>query len=203
MNSKSKIVLDALRQNWFDARFARTSQEAVQIILDITPTDAIVGFGDSMTLKEIKIIDILKARGNTVLDIWEKTGSEKRSLQRKALHSDVFLVGCNAITEKGELVSTDAVGNRVAGMIFGPDRVIVVVGENKIVRDRIEAFERIRKVAAPLNNQKYVRKGLPCMMDGCAECHGEEMGCRVTVIMGRKPRLTDVTVILLEGSHGF
>ena len=109
---------------------------------------------------------------------------------RKTLLSDVFIIGANAITMDGEIVSVDGSGNRVAGMIFGPRKVIVVVGRNKIVKDTDAAMWRIHNVSAPLNyirhNEKHHNRyhDLPCMKIGrCVKCSHPRSACMSTVIV--------------------
>lgn len=108
---------------------------------------------------------------------------------RQTLLADVLIIGANAITQNGEIVSTDGAGNRVAGMIFGPKKVIVVVGRNKLTRDIDQAIERNRNVAAPLN---YFRHNLkhhnrynnPCLITGrCVDCDHPRRACLNTVIV--------------------
>lgn len=82
--------------------------------------------------------------------VWEKA--------RKALTSDIFLTGANAITLDGKIVSTDGVGNRISAVIFGPLRVIMVIGRNKIVSNLDNAFDRIKNIAAPLNHMRHATK---------------------------------------------
>lgn len=104
-------------------------------------------------MKEIGVFEELRNRGFTLF--WpfdeEVPREERRDVARKALLADVFLSGSNAVTMDGKIVNVDASGNRVAGMIFGPRKAIIVVGVNKIVKNVEEALERIRRVTAPLN----------------------------------------------------
>lgn len=117
------------------------------------PSQATVGAGDSLTLKQIGVFEELERKGFTLF--WpfgeNVTKEERRDVARKALLADVFLSGSNAVTMDGKIVNVDTSGNRVAGMIFGPKKAIVIVGANKIVRNVEGALERIRQVAAPLN----------------------------------------------------
>ena len=115
------------------------------------------------------------------------TRAESLSLRRQALTSDIFLTGTNAVTLDGKLVNIDGLGNRVAGMIFGPAKVIVAVGANKIVSDTDMAILRIKGVAAPLNVIRHdfgpnVRPG--CSETGiCCECKPPHTICCNTVII--------------------
>ena len=43
---------------------------------------------------------------------------------RETLLTDLFVIGANAVTMNGEIVSIDGSGNRVAEMIFGPRKYI-------------------------------------------------------------------------------
>lgn len=122
-----------------------------------------------------EIYDVINRR------IWEKA--------RKALLSDIFVTGANAITKDGVIVSTDGTGNRIAGVIYGPYKVIMVIGRNKIVNNIDEAVSRVKNVAAPLNHYRHFSKHkiqgekakegygiykfakLPCVSKGyCVEC---------------------------------
>ena len=68
-------------------------------------------------------------------------------------------------------MNTDGTGNRLAGIIFGPRRVILVAGVNKIVANVEQGLGRIKEVAAPLNARRHrVKHGMettpPCAQTG-------------------------------------
>ena len=122
---------------------------------------------------------------------------------RGEINSDVFLTSSNAVTMDGKLVNKDMIGNRVAAMIFGPKRVFVVVGVNKIVENVKEALERIERVAAPLNAKRLGVK-TPCVETGyCTDCDSPDRICRVTTIIERRPSRTDLTVVLVNENLGY
>ncbi len=109
------------------------------------------------------------------------------SVQRQILTSDVFLVGTNAITMNGELVNMDSQGNRVAAMIFGPKKVLVVVGVNKIVRDVEEGIARIKSIAGPANAKRLEfpeNRRPPCSVNGfCSDCRPPLTICCAQVVI--------------------
>lgn len=160
-------------------------------------------------MKEIGIFEELEKRGFTLF--WpfdEKVAKkERRNVARKALATDVFLSGSNALTMDGKIVNVDVTGNRVAGMIFGPKKAIIAVGVNKIVRNVEEALERIRTVAAPLN-AKRIREELawellPCVETGkCVDCNAENRICNITAVIEKKPRAIDMLVIIVGEKLG-
>jgi L-lactate utilization protein LutB len=146
---------DAFEQNNFEAFIAQTPVEAGQIVIDqILPAINVksVSYGDSLTLFETGVLKFFKKNSNiTLIDTFDKKASREEIIERrrKALLSDLFLSGTNAVVEFGALVNLDMVGNRVGGMVFGPKWVVIMVGRNKIVSDLEQAMDRIKNLAAP------------------------------------------------------
>jgi len=202
-------ALTALRNNRFDAIFAKNRQEALQCILERIPPGSVVGAGDSLTLREIGIFEELKKQNFTLYWPFDENvpREKRRKVARKALLTDVFLSGSNAITMDGKIVNVDASGNRVAGTIFGPKKAIIVVGINKIVKNVDEALQRIRNVAAPLNAKRIREERgwdlLPCVEVGrCVDCNAEKRICNITTIIEKKPRAIDITAIIVGEKLG-
>ncbi len=198
-------VVKALEKNNFQAYYAANRTEAVEKVLTLIPANATIGVGGSWTLKELGIPEQLEKKGHTVYD-HNKPGlalEESIALRRKELLCDVFLSGTNAITLDGQLVNTDGTGNRVAAMSFGPQKVIVVVGVNKIVSDLDAAMERIEMYAAPINNKRLGRPN-PCTVTGmCMDCQGSTRICNITTILHKKPPMIDFQVIVVGEELGF
>ena len=198
-------VAEALRRNDFDAVYCKSAAEAAEEVLRLVPENGTVGLGGSWTVKELGVVEKLKARGNIILDHGAPglENDERVRIRRAQLTADAFLTGSNAVTMDGRLVNTDGSGNRVAAMIFGPGKVIVVAGVNKIVRDVEEAEERIRKTAAPINNRRLNLPN-PCVKTGeCMDCQGPTRICNVTTILHKRPKLTEMHVILVGEELGF
>jgi len=211
-NNSNQIVnktLEALKRNGFRPIYVEKRKEALQRILEEIPLGATVGAGDSLTLRQTGIFEELKRRGFTLFWPFDENvpKEERRNIARKALLTDVFLSGSNALTIDGKIVNVDATGNRVAGIIFGPKKAIIVVGVNKIVKNLEEASERIRKLAAPLNAKRIREERgwelLPCVKAGeCVDCTAENRICNVTTIVEKKPRAIDITVIIVGENLG-
>ena len=198
-------TVEALQQNRFTSVYFPTVQEAMTQLLATIPVDATVGIGGSWTLIQLELFEKLEARGNTVY-CHHKPGlspEEILDIRRKQLTCDVFLTSTNAITEDGRLVNTDATGNRVAAMIFGPKKVIVLAGSNKIAGTLDEAQERIRSTAAPLNNKRLNRPN-PCVKTGyCVDCQGPTRLCNVTTILHKRPPASDIDVWVVGEELGY
>lgn len=201
-------AVTALNENGFKTFHVPTRDDAVSKILTIIPSGALVGLGGSVTLRQMKLPEILKDHGHKVADHWEanKRGAsadEVMEIRRQHINSDVFITSTNAITEEGELINIDGGGQRVAAMIFGPKKVIVVAGANKIVRDVEEGFWRARNIAAPIN-AKRLNKNTPCAVSGvCSDCDSIERICNATTIIHRKLSNTDMTIIIVGEDLGY
>jgi len=192
--------IENLNKRGLKAHYAGDRREALSMVMEMIPPGVTVGTADSMTLLQVGVLSALKKRGrNEIFNPFERDaegnrvfqGEQKEDLKRKAFFSDVFVIGTNAVTLDGKMVNTDAGGNRVAAMVFGPKKVIIVVGANKIVKDVEEALRRIREVAAPQNVIRIATKHhsaehleLPCAASGiCSDCNHPRRICRYTTII--------------------
>ena len=132
-----------------------------------------------------------------------KPYEERLEIRRRALLSDLFITGVNAVTEQGTLHWLDKVGNRIAPVAFGPRKVIIVAGRNKIVADRDEAEERIRRIAAPQNVARHPGFRTPCAKTGvCADCNSQDRICNTRMEMLRCWPDKRVLVILIDEDSG-
>ncbi len=196
----AKTVINNLQKRNVNAQYVASRQEALPVVLEMIPPGVVVARGDSISFDQVGVIpELIKRNQNRLIDPMERNedGSfvteieERRTRQRECFFADILLTGTNAITLDGKLVSTDGLGNRVAAMIFGPKKVIVVVGVNKIVRDINAALERIHEIAAPINARRHYLKhhssefgDLPCVRTGiCIDCNHDWRICRYTVII--------------------
>jgi hypothetical protein len=218
MKKEIEVALESLRYRHFNAIFAENSEYAKSIILNMIPNNAVVGIGDSTTVRQIGIKEELRKRGTKLLDGYVKNRVyiSKRDWEeyyinviKEASMCDLFLTGSNAITQDGKIVNVDGVGNRVAGMFYGHPMSILVVGRNKIVEDLDEAFYRIRNIIAPnhirirtveLNGRRFET---PCVVTGkCHDCRSRDRACNIFTIIEGKPLRTDINVIIINEDLG-
>jgi hypothetical protein len=83
----------------------------------------------------------------------------------------------------GRLVNLDGSGNRVAAMTFGPKKVILVVGMNKVAPDLESAMARVKHYAAPVNALRIGFK-TPCAETGlCSDCKSPQRICNMWSII--------------------
>jgi hypothetical protein len=203
----AEVTVKNLRKNGFTAFYVPSKEETLKKTLEMIPCDAKIGIGGSVTIREIGLPKALKERGNPLADHWQPglSKEEVNQVRRSQLTSDFFLSSSNAITMDGKLLNADGTGNRVAAMIFGPPKVIIVAGTNKIVKDVEEALRRIRNVASPMNANRLGRNS-PCGREGtCVEdqCEPPERLCNVITILERRPDLTEMTIMLVGETLGY
>jgi len=198
-------AVKALKDHGFDAHFVQTVEEARDLILNMVSAYESFGFGGSHTTRSLGLTQTLKAKGKTLFDHWEGNlfGEENKKIRLAQGRSDCFICSANAISATGEIVNVDAVGNRTAAMTFGPRKVIVVAGMNKVRPDLPSALERIREVAGPMR-AKSLNIDTPCAKTGvCSDCNVPKRICEVTTILHRKPWMTDISVVLINESLGY
>jgi L-lactate utilization protein LutB len=198
-------VLDRLKKNEMEALYFPTAKEAKAEVLKRIPPQAEVGIGGSLTLREMGLLEALEERGNVIFDHWKETAQEARKeIGKKQQRAEYFLTSTNALTMDGKLVNTDASGNRVTSMIFGPEKVIVITGVNKITKNLSQGLARIKKVASPQNCRRR-KDPTPCAVDLiCRDCDSPARLCRVTTIIERRPwGIKEFTVVLVGEELGY
>lgn len=206
---KLQTCAEALSKNNFETHIADDCEQAAvifneQIRAALKVTSA--SFGDSMSLLATPILDQLKADPRIrFIDTFERgiPRDELIERRRQALLVDLFLTGSNAVTEKGQLVNLDMVGNRVGGITFGPRHVVLVIGRNKVVADIESAFMRIRRQAAPLNGARHKGWKIPCIKTGrCMDCKSPQRICNTWVITEKSYPKGRIKVILVNEELG-
>lgn len=198
-------VVEALGQNGFTSRYCRSKEEAHDYIIRHSADANSIGFGGSRTIVDLGVQAVFEEQGKEILNhgLPALDSETKMAIMRRQLTCDLFLTSSNAVTLSGWLVNIDGNGNRVAALTFGPSRVIVVAGRNKIVDgDLAAAIYRVKNSAAP-PNAKRLGCNTPCAKTGfCANCNSPERICRITHVMDRKPRVADIHVVIVNEDMG-
>ncbi len=209
VKTHTKIMVDttieALKKHGFDARFCATRKEAVGAIMEFAADCKSVGIAGTHTVRALEVVPLLQGAGKTLYDHWQhKMGTaDELQCRRDQMTADMFLASVNALTMTGEIVNRDGCGNRTNAMTFGPGKVVLVAGRNKLVPDLESAFARIEEVAAPIRAISLKRK-TPCVSTGsCMDCDSPERICRVTSIIHRQPMFTKITVLILDEELGY
>lgn len=198
--SISNKVSSVLKKKGYVIYVVSNRDEVRTLVEGLIPEGSTVSSGGSLTLQECGILDLLRSGKYQFLDRYASTDIEK--LQREAFHCDYYLCSANAITEDGELVFMDGVGNRVAAVSYGPRNVVIVVSVNKVVKDLNAARERIRYIA-PMN-AKRLNLSTPCARTGfCCDCDSDQRICQNLLILESNVRTSGrITVVLVTEELG-
>jgi L-lactate utilization protein LutB len=198
-------TIEALNKNYFHALYFNDRETLIREVTQHGKPKMKVGFGGSVTTRELGLATALQNKDVVILDHWKEglTREDIEKIRVEHLICDLFISSANAITEKGEIVNIDGIGNRINSLTFGPKKVIIIAGYNKIVPDITAALERIKRVAAPMN-AKRLNLPLPCVETGyCVDCKSEARICRAISIMQRKPSASDISVFIINEILGY
>ncbi len=199
---------EKLCNNNFETHVVESCAEAGDLIMNMILPEckpAVVAYGGSMTVKATGVLDQIKEREGTELIVSDDpslTMEEKLERRRQGLLADLYFTGTNALTEDGKLVNLDMIGNRVAALTFGPKKVVVLVGRNKVVADLPEAMERIKDYSAPTNAMRLDCK-TPCVKTShCLDCNSPGRICNHWTITEKSFPPNRIAVILINEDLG-
>ena len=175
-------IIKNLEKRRMAGSYAASAAKAKDEVLEMIPQGATVFRCGSMTAGGLGLWEAIAALpGVSLIDPYQPdlAPEEGLELRRQGLTADVMVAGTNAITLDGRLVNLDGMGNRVAAMAFGPKKVILVVGMNKVTPDLESAIARVKHHAAPINNIRYGLNN-PCVETGlCSDCRSPQRICNM------------------------
>lgn len=202
---KIQRLIKNLESNNMKGTYLKSREELMAYLNAQIQDESLVSVGGSQTLFELDLISYLRNREIRFLDRYkgELTGDEKKELYRKSFFADFYFSSSNAITVDGHLYNVDHTGNRVAALLYGPEKVFVIVGINKIVDTVEEAIARVRAVAAPANNVR-LNRNTPCVKFGsCVDCKVEDRICNEYTLIKRQAVKDRIEVIILPFELGY
>ena len=198
-----RMIKNLKRRN-MEAFYCPTAAEAVKKVSELIADGSSVTWGGSMTIRDMGIPQALKDRATLeVLDRDEVTDREEVvKIYERAFTADVYLSSANAISEDGVIVNIDGNGNRVAAITWGPEKVIFIIGLNKVAQTVEAALARARSTASPINAARFDIK-TPCQVDGvCHNCNSPESICNYIHFLRNSPHGKH-TVILVGEAFGY
>lgn len=197
-----KKLIENLQKNRYAVSVFASAAEAADY-LDRVIDGKSVGFGDSQTLAAMDLFARL-SRHNRVTDPQNAPeGMDFLRTAKRSLDTEIYLTSVNAVAETGEMVNLDGTGNRVAGSLFGHEKVYFVVGCNKVMPTLSDAVDRVRNVAAPRNAMR-LNKRTPCAVRGdrCYDCASPDRICNGLMIHYKKMSNMDMEIVLIDEPLG-
>ena len=186
--------------------FVLDSRNDILTFLDSQiPDGVVVGVGDSVTLEVCGVYKYLRDRNLKFLDKYLRSlsSAQKKELYLQNFNADFFISSANAVSSEGKIYNLDGNGSRVAPIIYGPKKVFLVCGINKIVDSEETAFDRIRLVAAPLD-AKRLQKKTPCSVTGrCSDCHSPDRICNYYSIVQGQFDGERISVVFIREQLGY
>ncbi|MCL2236051.1 MAG: lactate utilization protein [Defluviitaleaceae bacterium] len=200
----NKLIEENFTKRNIGVVFFGCFSEAKEYLLEEIPNSATIGIGNSQTLKGMGITDAFAARGNIVYDKeLAKSPEEKMQLNKQSLLSDYYVSSANAVSADGRIVNIDHSGNRVAALAYGPDRVFLVVGKNKITHTFEQAMTRAKNTSAPANARRAGHNP-PCVELGyCVDCHSPERVCNIISVIEGQSVKGRLTLLIVDEDAGF
>jgi len=195
---------DNFKKRKIDVKWFERFDEITAYLSSEIPVEASIGIGNSQTLKKMKVLETFLDKGNPVYDkTIGKSLEEIKLLKRQALLTDYYISSANAISVDGRIINIDHSGNRVAAMHYGPEKVFLIVGKNKIEATHEEALKRARNTAAPLN-AKRAGMNPPCVEVGkCVDCVSFERVCNFISIIEGQHVEGRLTLLIANEEAGF
>ncbi len=195
-------LIEMFRKHGMEVVCVKDKAEALETAKTFIVSGMSIGLGGSTTVAQIGLLEyVTSLKEITLFNQYEKGISMEENVKRRreGMLSDLYICGTNALTKNGELVNADGSGNRVAAQIFGPKKVLVVTGRNKIVENLEAGFQRILDIAAPKNIERMNTMALSM---GKEPRHTmENIGNKWAYIDGDEPGRT--TIIVVDEDLGF
>ena len=178
----ARKIIKNLEKRRMAGSYSADAGQALNEVVEMIPPGATVFRCGSMTAVGLGLWEAIAALPEVnLIDPYrpELSPEEGLELRRQGLTADVMIASTNAITLDGKLVNLDGMGNRVAAMAFGPKKVILVVGMNKVAPDLESAVARVKHYAAPVNAIRFGIK-TPCVETGlCSDCKSPQRICNM------------------------
>ncbi len=196
-------TIENLRAHGFQVITVKNAAEALQTAQSFFTGVESVGLGGSVTVQQIGLLDWLRRQKHFKLyDQYEEGISMEENVERrrKGLTADLFVSSSNAITRSGYLVNVDGAGNRVAAQAYGPKKVLLIVGKNKIVQDVEAGFRRIEEVVAPKNVERVNKKAFSLKKEQRYTVQNIQS---VFVVIKKTDDKNRITIILVDEALGF
>lgn len=192
-----------LKEKGYSVQIFNSKENAAEY-LDSQIHQKIVGFGGSVTIRQMNLFEKLSSH-NTVY--WHDQKPDTMTVMETrtaASRAEIYISSVNGISEKGEIVNIDNTGNRVAAISYGPSKVYLIIGSNKVAENLEAAIYRARNIASPLNAKRLGRK-TPCAVHGdkCYDCNSPERICRNLSVLWTKPTGAEYEIILIQEELGY
>jgi len=198
-------IIKALKSRNMNGHLAKDKSEALEVAISLIDKSQQISLGGSLSVKEIGLFDELNNGKYKLVNRYIDgiDNFTKHFIQKNGSTHGIFIAGTNALTEDGKIVNMDGWGNRTNAISYGPDKVILIIGKNKIVKTLDDALERIADVASPPNT-KRLNFDTPCAKTGkCVDCRSPERICNILNVIQFQREPDRMHIILVDEELGY
>lgn len=207
MDKRIDEYLHQLALRGFTPHYFERAEQALEYLFSQLPHDCAVGIGGSTTVTQLGVREALRARGNEVLFHSETPRDKWCELLPRVMNAYAYICSANAISGDGRIWEIDGTGNRLSALCYGPQRIFMLCGVNKLVDGgREEALRHMKQHACPLNARR-LKLDTPCATSG--ECpfpegrYSPRCICNLTLEIGRVPGGRTLHVIIIGEELGY
>ena len=149
-------TIASLKANGIEAMFVENGVEAKKKAFEIIPKGAEVMNMTSVTLDTIGLPKELNESGKFNSVRAKLTDKNIPAREKKMLGAapEVVVGSVHAVTENGEVLVASNSGSQLPAYAYGSDKVIWIVGTQKIVKNLEDGKKRIYKYVLPLESER-------------------------------------------------
>lgn len=178
-----------LRERGYTAHIVDTVADARALVRDLLPRDKAIFTANSETLRHSGLLaDIDDGEEFTSVRARLAAVDPKdiRTQITMGATPDVVVGSVHAITEDGILVAASASGSQLGPYAAGAERVVWVVGGQKVVPDLDTAFRRVRTYSYPREHERWRVQGFESFIGKMLVMEREFDSARATVVLVRE-----------------
>ena len=185
----------ALEAHGIHTLIAENREEAEQMVFDLLPEGAEVFTASSQTLEQLHIpadlerseqYDLVRAKLKKM-----DPRTQNREMVKLGATPEYIIGSVHAVTEEGQVLVASNMRSQLGPYSAGAEKVIWVVGAQKIVRDFNEGMQRIEEYAYPREHEQLLR---------AMGMHG---GINQILMVNKEVKPGRITMIIVKEELGF
>lgn len=159
-------TVDALKKNNFQAEILDSKEAAKKRVFELIPEGSEVMTMTSVTLDSLGIAKDINESGkfNSIRSQLMKMDpkTQHKEMNKLASAPDFAIGSAHAVTQDGHVVMASRSGSQLPAYVYGANKVIWVIGAQKIVKDNDEAVKRIYEYVLERESERVQKAyGLP------------------------------------------
>lgn len=188
-------AVSALKANNIRTMVLENGQQAKEKVLEMLPEGAEVFTMSSTTLDTIGLSDEINNSQKYDSVRVKLTSMDKeiqgREMRKLGAAPDFTIGSVHAVTEDGHLLIASNSGSQLGSYTYGGEKIIFVIGAQKIVKDTSEGLKRIYEYSYPLEDQR------------AQQAYGVRSGVNKILLINKEAQPDRITAIIVKEKLGF